>query len=250
MPNPGYGVTRLHFDDNQVYAVPLRYVQSDQTYPLEAERLPGIQQAEYTVYGHELTARQFDMFQMAMMDRSWPQAEPLNPQPVSEETLRRREAERSPWEEALLRENAAKDKALETLTRMLNPEQLKTFNEDQYFEVRGSEGHRFKIYTWTYSGNVEWIDKTGRIKGTYCCHPLGMTGRDPLTGERGRIPTLDAVIAQKLMLETDEIGFMRTTVVNWGGVPKCATAHAEKLPERQHCLCPDPVCARYRQISW
>lgn len=241
MPNQDYGVTRFHFADRE-YAIPLRYVPGDEPYPLEAERLPGIQQAEFTMYGFELTPAQLEMYQRMMAAPHTP----MELQPISEETRQRREAERLRRLEEIRLATVAEEKARETLKRMLTKDQLKEWDCFDRFTIVGSEGHRFQIGTYSYSGNIAWVDKTGRTRGVYCCHPH-MRGTD-LDGSTGKIPLCDALIAQKLMLETDEIGFMRTTVVNWGDVPKKAKDHVENLPRGQYCRCPSSPCSWARSM--
>lgn len=168
---------------------------------------------------------------------------------MTEEEVAAQEAERErlvqAHAEACRLQRLASEKAEATFRRMLSPEQLASCDEHGHFMVTGSEGHIFRIGVRDYSGNIKWVGKDGSVKGKYCCHPI-MSGTD-LAGARGGIPLHDALISQKLMLETDEIGFMRTTVVNSGDVPKSAKQHVTgQLPRHQRCRCED---CRYTS-SW
>lgn len=135
----------------------------------------------------------------------------------------------------LLRErdrwDAACKKADETLDRMLTEEQRKDLKEHKHFFVTGNLGTRYKLRADEYSGNVWWIGPNGESLGQFCAHPV-MTGKD-LNGERGRIPTVDAVIAQKLMLETDEAAFLGMANLFSGRFPpgvRRETPRADQFP--------------------
>lgn len=168
------------------------------------------------------------------------------PTPVQAETEADRELRAARVEQRRIQDEEenrlsriAHAKAEATLRRMLTPEQLASFDEDGYFTLTGSEGNLYQIYDGSYSGNIDWID-AGSPKANFCCHP-SMTGTN-LQGERERLPLADALIAQKLMLETDELGFLRTTVKNRGEWPPAADVHATRLPHGQRCRCKSCRC--------
>lgn len=64
-----------------------------------------------------------------------------------------------------------------------------------YFEVCAPSGRRYRVYSDSASGNVQEHDDRGHLS-TYCAHPVG-------------VPLGDQLLAQKLMLETDEEEFLR-----------------------------------------
>jgi hypothetical protein len=130
-----------------------------------------------------------------------------------EKREKRREKRR---EERRLYEEAAK-KATETLMRMLNADQRRTAREGKFFYIRGSEGNRYRLALNAYSGNVAWVDDNGTARGIFCAHP-NMYGLST-DGKSGPLPKNDAVIAQKLMLETDEKAFMKIANIFGGEYP-------------------------------
>lgn len=136
------------------------------------------------------------------------------------------------------------DTALELLRRMLNKEQRAMMDANGYFQIKGSAGHAYRIHTNVgYSGNIFLMSKEGAHGAEFCCHPDRMMGRG-LNGIVGRLPDADALIAQKLMIETDEIRFLRTTVLNSGSMPDIpGFEHVEQLDELR-CIC--KLCNRSR----
>lgn len=150
---------------------------------------------------------------------------------AAEERNRVRQAAHAERERVLA---LARDKAAETLHRMLTPQQRKRLDKHGSFLVTGNLGTTYEVDNSSYSGNIDWID-AGSRRANFCCHP-SMTGMS-LQGERERLPLADALIAQKLMLETDELGFLRTAVKNRGEWPPVADVHATRLPHEQRCIC-------------
>ncbi len=97
-----------------------------------------------------------------------------------------------PWPEQTPEEwQRAKERSFELLRAWLNPEQLASFQEHQYFEVTGGDtGVRYRLRPQSAFG-IEAL--TGRRKGTlYCVVPTGA----PALG--------DILLAQKIGLETAE----------------------------------------------
>lgn len=211
---------------------------------------------------HEITAREYTNYQAAIADNfrtvMWtiaPPAEPLPP-PTPEQVLERerleaarREREAESMRRALERQQRhrdAHDKGMETLRRMLNPDQLKEHDARKAFTVKGSEGNTYEIETsYGYSGNIHWIrPKDGIRLASFCCHPE-MQGLD-LEGISDRLPAADAYIAQKLVLEADELTFLRTTVLNSGSYPDVVRMkHVDGLRGWQRCK-----CEQCRRPSW
>lgn len=96
-------------------------------------------------------------------------------------------------EEARERDLAARDKAWETLHRYLSKEQLDQVREQGYFEVVGSAGTTFRIWTISnYSGNVIWLRPDGTRGGILCAHC------------REDVPLADHILTQMLEIVTDE----------------------------------------------
>lgn len=105
-----------------------------------------------------------------------------------QEELRRREAEARQRKEAA----EADLKAIELLKSCLSPEQKEEYEQKKCFHlIVGDKKYRIKQGS---HGNVELIDKDGRVKRTFCVQPRG-------------VPEGDAMLAQKLLLATDEKRF-------------------------------------------
>lgn len=208
---------------------------------------------------HELTAREYAAYQadnlrsdMWTIAPTSPPLLPLTPEELLERerhaaASREREVERvRRCREREQRRRDAHRKGLKTLRRMLNPEQLQEYEARGAFKVKGSEGNLYEIdTTYGYSGNVHWIDSKNSARlGSFCCHPE-MYGKD-LQGESDQLPVSDAYIAQKLVLEADELTFLRTTVLNEGDFPPVVREkHADGLRGWQRCR-----CRGCRSTSW
>jgi hypothetical protein len=102
---------------------------------------------------------------------------------------RAREANARAAEEAKKRE-AAEKRAEELLMSVLSEEQRQTFKKDGHFIVRRGD-RRYRIRRG-WSGNVDVIDRDGRLSHRMCIHP------------RENVPICDNLVAQKLMLEACE----------------------------------------------
>lgn len=89
---------------------------------------------------------------------------------------------------------AARDRARALLLSMLSKQQRDQLERERFFEVVAQSQKRYRIRQGTH-GNVRLIDG-GRESVSYCAQPLG-------------VPDEDAMLAQKLMIETDEAAFLR-----------------------------------------
>lgn len=99
-------------------------------------------------------------------------------------------------EELERREQIEADEKAEGLLRsMLTQEQLDQFDAMAAFEVT-TERARYRIERGR-SGNVKELDVDGQVVASYCIHP------------RERVPNADTMLAQKLILESDEAEFLR-----------------------------------------
>lgn len=94
---------------------------------------------------------------------------------------------------------AADARADVLLNTILNAEQRTQFARNRFFEVvTGSTGatRRYRIkHGW--AGNIFLLDDKGREVEIFCLHP------------HTPVPVADNLIAQKLLLETDEASFLR-----------------------------------------
>jgi flagellar biosynthesis GTPase FlhF len=115
----------------------------------------------------------------------------------AEEARRRAEEERRKTEEERRKaEQEAKDRAEALLLRYLSEQQKEQLRLHNYFHVVvGEDTYRIKR---GFAGNVKLLDKEGREIRSFCIHP------------RERVPDADAMLAQKLMLETDLPQFLKT----------------------------------------
>lgn len=90
---------------------------------------------------------------------------------------------------------AARARAARLLEANLDEEQRKTLVEKNCFYLHTKAGRKYRIDRGTH-GNVKLIDETGKILKGYCAQPDG-------------VPVEDSMLAQKLMLESDEDAFLR-----------------------------------------
>lgn len=88
------------------------------------------------------------------------------------------------------RMRGAADRAVRMLRRFLTAEQLAQYAQSKYFFVRGSLGGRYRI-DYGAHGNVKRVDEQGAVLESLCVQPAG-------------VPDGDAMLAQKLLLETNE----------------------------------------------
>lgn len=131
-------------------------------------------------------------------------------------------------------------KAHQSLVRMLTPEQRADLERHNYFYITGSKGTRYRLSTTNYSYNVHWVDKRNESRGRFCAHP-DLNARD-LDGKKGTLPIYDSVIAQKLMLETDEQKFLMIANKSGGNYPPGVMSPAFLLARFREAGIPDPAC--------
>lgn len=117
-------------------------------------------------------------------------AEEIRASQRREEELRERE------KEARRKQKEAEDRAEKLLLENLDLKQRLDYRERHYFVVKGSSGRRYRIRRGR-SGNIDVIDKKGRVEHRLCAHPNEW------------LPDPDTNLAQKLMLENDEEGFFK-----------------------------------------
>lgn len=113
---------------------------------------------------------------------------------VQAELLREQERRRQE-EERVAKHTAVKRRAEALLLSNLNAQQRDDLKNRGCFYLHTQSGKKYRIDRSTH-GNVKLIDETGKILKGYCAQPNG-------------VPTDDAILAQKLMLETDEPAFLR-----------------------------------------
>ncbi len=106
-----------------------------------------------------------------------------------EDDRRRREAEAERQRRQVAERQAADEKAEVLLARSLTEQQREDLRTKDYFLVRMKE-ETYKIKRG-FAGNVKLLDAEGREVKSFCIHPTE------------RVPDADAMLAQKLMLETD-----------------------------------------------
>lgn len=132
----------------------------------------------------------------------------------------------------------AKARAKETLVSFLNEEQRKTFEEEHFFEVIGSQGNRYRIMTnlGSASGNVTWQAPGSEmlqnllpnahftVGGTYCAYPRK-------TDWNGKaIPVLDQILGQMLELVADENAYLAKANLFGGTYPSTYTGRESWRP--------------------
>jgi hypothetical protein len=101
-------------------------------------------------------------------------------------------AEKAAKEE--LERQKAKKRARRLLTSNLTKEQVASLEKFGFFEVM-VEGKTYRIRQGTH-GNVRLLGSDGKESKSFCIQPNG-------------VPDEDAMLAQKLMLETDEASFLK-----------------------------------------
>jgi hypothetical protein len=121
------------------------------------------------------------------------------PPPPTPEEIAAQEEYRQRAREAAKREAeeraAAIAKAQALLEGMLTPEQIAQLAAHHWFEVISQHGHRYRI-NQGQRRNVQRLKKDGAHEAWFCIHP-------------DDVPDEDAMLAQKLLLETDERAFLR-----------------------------------------
>jgi hypothetical protein len=92
------------------------------------------------------------------------------------------------------RPNAMDARGLKLLKEWLSREQLAQYDANGYFDVTGCHsGHRYRIHHGT-AMNIHEIDPAGRVRVGWCFIP------------RACLVAGDVMLAQKIALETDELG--------------------------------------------
>ena len=111
----------------------------------------------------------------------------------------REEAQRKQYEEEITRRKAkaAEAKAEQLLVALLSLSQRAELEKDRTFTVIGGKTkRRYRVAAGQTHGNVKEVDENGKIVASLCCQPEN-------------VPTWDANLAQKLMLERCEDEFLR-----------------------------------------
>lgn len=98
------------------------------------------------------------------------------------------------------RQKAAAAKAEALLLSVLDETQQDSLKKHGLFEVVSRSGRRYRVYRGTH-GNVYELSAEGKVRNRLCIQPDG-------------VPTADAMVAQKLMIELDEEGFRRTANIS------------------------------------
>jgi erythromycin esterase-like protein len=87
-------------------------------------------------------------------------------------------------------------RSLELLEQCLSPAQRAEFARSSTFRVRGQSGQQYRI-TYGTTSNVEVLEPAGTVSRRLCALPAG------------NLPIPAVMLAQKLMLETQEAEFLR-----------------------------------------
>jgi len=111
------------------------------------------------------------------------------------EELRQQELWKKQELERQAKEALAKQNAERLLLAHLSEEQREQLKRERAFTLHLPSGRKYRIGRGTH-GNVQLLDESGQPIRRYCAQPPG-------------VPVDDAVLAQKLALETDEEGFLR-----------------------------------------
>lgn len=98
---------------------------------------------------------------------------------------------------AHLEHERANGRAERLLIEHLSPQQAEELRASGHFHVRLLNGRRYRISRGQH-GNVVEVDGAGRGLRSLCVQPVG------------HLPDADAMLAQKLWLETDEATLLRT----------------------------------------
>lgn len=98
----------------------------------------------------------------------------------------------------------ARSRAQETLLALLTEREREVYRRTGVIHVRGSEGNEYEIHRG-HARNIR------RGRGRYCAHPPAFERVD---GRTLAIPEEDSMIAQMLMISTDEKEFLRIANVD------------------------------------
>lgn len=119
----------------------------------------------------------------------------------------------------------ASARALGLLRSLLSDDQWASYQDNGWFEVRGSSGRRWRVRSRGQSGNVDLMPEAGEERDvTYCAHPPG------------RLPDADAHAAQMLALVTDDEAFLRTANVHYRRPPTEAERAGQSGRERERVV--------------
>jgi hypothetical protein len=116
-------------------------------------------------------------------------------------SLARERAARERAEVQLVEERAAREKAELLLKQHLSEQQVRDLEANNFFDVDvfSKDGTRRKYRIKRgFAGNIKLLNENGREIRSYCIHPSA------------RVPDADAMLAQKLLLENDELLFLKT----------------------------------------
>jgi len=116
-------------------------------------------------------------------------------------------AQRKADAEKRLFQETSKERARRLLASMLSPEQREEFEAENRFHLRVIDGksgeERVYRIDQGFQGNVKLLGPDGRPVKSYCIHAA-------TTDDEGhRLPNEDHMLAQKLLLQTDEESFLR-----------------------------------------
>lgn len=97
---------------------------------------------------------------------------------------------------------------INTLKQILTKEEFQDYCNKRYIEITGSDGHKYRVgMHGDYQGNVVQLHpKTGLNVASLCIHPRMYS----YTGVGPRLNSLDAYVAQILMIKTDAVRFLNT----------------------------------------
>jgi hypothetical protein len=112
-------------------------------------------------------------------------------------------ADRTGYEQRNAEQAAAKERATELLMSLLSEDNQRRFRSFLRIRIRGSGGNEYEIARG-WQGNVRRSDGA-----RLCAHPNMYCNQT-----RRGLPAEDAMIAQILMLQTDEAAFLRVANVS------------------------------------
>ncbi|HEY9530775.1 MAG TPA: hypothetical protein VIQ55_05260 [Burkholderiales bacterium] len=108
-------------------------------------------------------------------------------------------------EMGLYEDRRARERARQLLLRCLTPGQRAEFERTGTFKVRGRSGQHYRI-TYGTTANIEVLAPSGTVCRRLCAGPVG-------------VPIPAMMLAQKLMLETQEAEFVRIAARGPGTTP-------------------------------
>ena len=107
------------------------------------------------------------------------------------------EGQREAEQRAALRK-AAQERAKLLLVANLKEDQRRDLDTKRHFIVHSKSGERRYRIRQGRTGNVDLLNAAGAVVAKFCIHPAVLC------------PDEDTMLAQKLMIETDEDGFLLT----------------------------------------